>query len=99
MAAHSLVVKFASLEAIETAITTAHDDVVSQVDDLLSRADAQLAGWNASTASRIAETGYRQDVLDGVERLAEALERVRRATADVAEKAHTAEVRNVAIMD
>ena len=99
MSEHSLVVRQASLAEMEAAMTTAHDQIVSQVRDLLSRVNVRIEGWDPATASRAAEMDYQQRLSDGVERLAQALEDVRTRLTEVAADAHDIEVENVALVD
>jgi uncharacterized protein YukE len=95
----SLVVKQGSLSDMESAMTTAHDEIVSQVKDVLEQVNSRIQGWDPSTASRTAEMDYQHRLEAGVEKLAKALDTVRAKLADVATAAHEAEVENVAIVD
>lgn len=95
----SLVVKQASLTAMEQAMTTAHDAITQEVTDLLTQVNARIEGWDPSTASRTAEIDYQRRLSEGVERLAQALDDVRAKIAEVAQDAHETEVENVALVD
>lgn len=99
MSDRTLVVHAASLEQIVESIAQTHDQLVSRATDLLGGADRELSAWVTGTSSRAAETAHRQRILEGVERLAAALEQLRSTTVEVAEKAHDAEVKNVALLD
>lgn len=95
----SLVVRLGSLEAIETALARASQDIDRQVTALLARVNAEIVGWDPSTPSRAAEQDYQAEVRAGVERLTEALTAIRGALADVRQDAREAELRNAAILD
>ncbi|WP_149204066.1 hypothetical protein [Actinotalea subterranea] len=95
----TLVVRQDSLSTMETAMTTAHDALVSQLADLLAAVDAEIVGWDPTTPSRIAELDYRRRLNAGIERLTAALEAIRVALADHREKARDIEVENVAILN
>ncbi len=99
MSAATLVVRHGDLEAMEAAMTLAHDDLVEQIDTLRKDVAAQIVGWATDTASRQAQLKADGDLAAGVRALAEALEKVRAALATIREDAHDAEVRNVAILD
>ena len=99
MSGMTLVVKQGSLSDMESAMTTAHDEIVSQVKDVLEQVNSRIQGWDPSTASRTAEMDYQRRLEAGVEKLAKALDTVRAKLADVATAAHEAEVENVAIVD
>jgi soluble cytochrome b562 len=95
----TLIVHAASLTEIQEAISTAHQQVVDKVEALLRSADTTMAAWASETASRTAETEHRKKITEGVERLAQALDKIRSTAAEVAELAHEAEVKNVALLD
>ena len=99
MSTPTLVIRFADLEAMEAAMTRAHDDLVEQIAVLRREVDGELAGWAIDTDSRQAQMRADRDLGEGVRSLAEALAKVRAALAGVREDAHAAEVRNVAILD
>lgn len=99
MSTPTLVIRFADLEAMEAAMTRAHDDLVEQIAALRRGVDAELVGWARDTASRQAQLRADNDLARGVESLAEALAKVHAALAGLCEDAHAAEVRNVAILD
>ena len=99
MSGMTLVVKQGSLSDMESAMTTAHDEIVSQVKDVLEQVNSRIQGWDPSTASRTAEIDYQRRLEQGVEKLTKALDTVRAKLADVATAAHEAEVENVAIVD
>lgn len=99
MSERTLIVHAASLTEIQESISTAHQQVVAKVGALLRSADSTMAAWAPETASRTAEIEHRQRITEGVERLAQALDKIRSTAAEVAELAHEAEVKNVALLD
>jgi hypothetical protein len=94
----SLVVRFGSLEALEAALVSTHDELMSRVEGTLERVDDELVGWSVHTDSRAAQLERSYRLREGAERLCAALEDVRAALAQVREDAHDAEVRNVAVI-
>ena len=98
MSGRGLVVRFGDLEAMEQAMTAAHEQILAQVSAVLDDVNAQITGWSASTASRAAEMDHQRRLRDGVESLCQALDRVRAALAEVRADAHDTEVRNVALL-
>ena len=99
MAEMSLVVKQAALEQMASAMTSAHEQIVSQVSSLTDGVNGQIQGWSAGTESRAAEMAYQRRLTEGVHRLTEALDKVRAKLDEVAKDAHETEVENVAIVD
>lgn len=98
MSARSLVVRFGSVEAVEAALVSAHDELMSRVQDTLERVDDELVGWSVHTDSRAAQLERAYRLRQGAERLCAALEDVRAALVQVREDAHDTEVRNVAVI-
>ena len=99
MAEPSLVVTFASLEAIQAALTSAQQDILDEVTRLRGDVDREIAGWRAGTDSRDAQLAFDRDLAGWSEQLSAALASVATALTTVTEAAHDAEVRNVAILD
>jgi hypothetical protein len=99
MSQPSLVVRFADLEAILTALQTSQDGLSERVQVMRADVEAFLAGWAADTESRQAQLDFDRRLGRWGEELTAALEAIRAALAATAEAARTAEVRNVAIMD
>ncbi|MGH8869768.1 MAG: hypothetical protein ACRDYU_17465 [Actinomycetes bacterium] len=98
MSERGLVVHHSSLEAIEAALTTTHDEILSTVRSTMEQVDAELIGWSAETASRAAQMAHQQRLEAGVERLCDALTEVRTALEQIRSDAHDTEVRNVAVI-
>ena len=98
MSGRGLVVHVAELEAMERAMTAAQEQILEQVSSVLDDVNTQITGWSASTASRGAGMDHQRQLRDGVERLCNALDRVRAALAEVRADAHDTEVRNVALL-
>ncbi|NHC12941.1 hypothetical protein [Motilibacter deserti] len=98
MSGRGLVVHVADLEAMEHAMTLAHEQILEQVKAVLDDVNTHITGWSAATASRAAEMDHQRRLRDGVESLCSALERVRAALAEVRADAHDTEVRNVALL-
>lgn len=94
----SLVVRSGSLAEMESAMTTAHDAITTEISTLLDAVNTEIQGWSPVTASRAAEIEYQRRLRDGVDRLTTALEQVRTALAEVRESAHDTEVENVALI-
>lgn len=99
MSQPSLVVRFADLEAILTALQTGQDGLAERVRVMRADVEAFLAGWATDTQSRQAQLDFDRRLGRWGEDLTAALEAIRAALATTAEAARTAEVRNVAIMD
>ncbi len=98
MSERGLVVHQGSLEDIETALTTATDELTVHLAGLLDRVDTTLAGWTDETPSRIAQRDHDRRLREGITRLTEALASVASAVASHREAAREAEVENVAIV-
>jgi hypothetical protein len=94
----SLVVHQSALSEIETAMTTASDEITSHVTGLLDAVNAQVGAWTEETPSRVAQRDYERRLREGLTRLTEALDQVRTAVADYREDAREIEVENVAIV-
>lgn len=99
MSDRGLVVRKGSLEAMEAALTKAHDDLVIHLDGLFLAVDHEISGWATSTESRSAQVVAQQRVRDAIDQLSDALVTVRTKVTEARELAHDAEVRNVAIVD
>ena len=93
-----LVVHQQALTDIEADLRRATHDIRSFVHDLLDLVDQQISGWTEDTPSRQAQRHYERRLLDGVDDLTEALGSVAAAVAKHRERAHDAEVENVAIV-
>ena len=98
MSERSLVVHQDALSTIETAMATATTDITTQITELLAQVDKLTPGWEATSDSRVAHTEHQQKLLDGVERLTEALGTIKSALASYREDAREIELENVAIV-
>jgi len=98
VSARGLVVHQASLSTLETALADATTAITSRIDDLLVEVEALTPGWEESSESHAAHGEHQQRLRDGIERLTEALDRVRSTLATYREDARETEVENVAIV-
>lgn len=98
MSERSLVVHQDALATIESTIAAATTAITTQVTDLLQRVDELTPGWEAASESHLAQAAYQQRLLDGVERLTEALDRIRAGVATYREDAREVELENVAVV-
>ena len=99
MSARGLVVHQGSLSAMETALTDATTAITAQIDGLLAQVESLTPGWDESSESHLAHLEHQQRLRDGVEKLTEALDRVRSTIATHREDAREIEVENVAIVN
>ena len=95
----TLVVTSASLDAIDVALSTAHESLVEEIGRMRGQVDSLLIGWSPDTESRRAQLGFDTRLGTGVEAMMAALAKIRATLQTVAADAHAAEVRNVAILD
>ena len=95
----SLVVRFADLEAMLAALQKSHDGLSGRVAVMRGDVQAFLTDWAVDTKSRQAQLDFDRRLGRWSEDLTAALEAIRAALATTAVAAHTAEVRNVAILD
>lgn len=98
MSERSLVVRQGSLTDIESAMTTATQDLTTHLTTLLTTVDQKMSAWTRETPSRIAQRAHEQRLRDGITRLTEALDSVSSAVAAHREAARETEVENVAIV-
>lgn len=96
---HSLVVRFASLDALEQGISSAHDDLVEAIAGIRRDVDGLLIGWQVDTESRRAQLAFDTRLGQQVEALMAALAKIRSELDATAASAHATEVRNVAVLD
>ncbi len=96
---NDIVVTFENVAAIEAALTTAHDDLISTVDAIRADVDRMIIGWQVDTDSRRAQLAFDHRLAVGITAMVEALATIRRTLGDVSAAAHHAEVRNVAVLD
>lgn len=99
MSQAGLVVRFADLEAILAALQSAEKGLSDRVRVMRGDVEALLSGWAEDTQSRQAHQDFDRRLGQWGEDLAAALEAIQVALTKTAEAAHTAEVRNVAILD
>lgn len=98
MSERSLVVHQDALSTIESAMATATTDITTQLTDLLAQVEALTPGWEPTSDSHAAHAEHQQKLLDGVQRLTEALDAIRTALASYREDAREIELENVAIV-
>ena len=99
MSERGLVVHQGSLTAIETALADATTAITTQIDELLEQVETLTPGWDETSESHMAHLEHQQKLRDGVEKLTEALDRVRSKLATYREDAREIEVENVAIVN
>jgi hypothetical protein len=95
----TLVVHQGSLEALEAAMTTAHDHLLAEVAAVRAQVRATLVAWSTATDSRQAQLEHDAALQRDVEAVAAALDGVRVALEQVRAEARQAEIDNVAILD
>ncbi|MFC4555648.1 hypothetical protein [Georgenia faecalis] len=95
----TLVVSQGTLEAVETAMTTAHDQLLAEVTALRQEVRTILVAWSTATESRQAQLEFDAALQRDVDAVAAALVDVRSALVKVREDARSAEIDNVAILD
>ncbi len=95
----SLVVRFADVEAIETAMASAQSGFLDQLTAVRSAVAVELGGWAAGSGSRQAQLAFDVELAAWAQELSSALGKVTTALGAVRDAAHQAEVRNVAILD
>ena len=99
MSERGLVVHQGSLTAIETALADATTAITTQINELLEQVETLTPGWDETSESHMAHLEHQQKLRDGVEKLTEALDRVRSKLATYREDAREIEVENVAIVN
>jgi uncharacterized protein YukE len=99
MSARGLIVHQGSLSTLETAMSDATTAITTRIDELIAQVDTLTPGWAESSESHAAHLEHQQRLRDGVQRLTEALDRVRSALATYREDAREIEVENVAIVN
>jgi uncharacterized protein YukE len=99
MSARGLIVHQGSLSTLETAMSDATTAITTRIDELLAQVDTLTPGWDESSEAHAAHLEHQQRLRDGVQRLTEALDRVRSALATYREDAREIEVENVAIVN
>ena len=99
MSERGLVVHQGSLTAIETALADATTAITTQISELLEQVETLTPGWDETSESHMAHLEHQQKLRDGVEKLTEALDRVRSKLATYREDAREIEVENVAIVN
>ena len=99
MSERGLVVHQGSLSTIETALADATTAITTQIDELLEQVETLTPGWDETSESHMAHLEHQQKLRDGVEKLTEALDRVRAKLATYREDAREIEVENVAIVN
>lgn len=98
MSERGLVVHQQALSDIESAMSAATADLTELLTGMLDRVDEQTAHWTEETPSRQAQRDHERRLREGIERLTEALDRVRGEVASYREEAHATEVENVAVV-
>jgi uncharacterized protein YukE len=94
-----LVVHQGSLSTLETAMGDATTAIRTQIEDLLEQIETLTPGWDETSESHAAHLEHQQRLLDGVQQLTEALDKVRTTLATYREDAREIEVENVAIVN
>jgi chromosome segregation ATPase len=93
-----LVVHQQALSDIEAAISTATADLTELLSTMLDRVDEQTSHWTEETPSRQAQRDHERRLRAGIDRLTEALDRVRGEVASYRDEARSTEVDNVAVV-
>lgn len=99
MGDRTLVVRQGDLEALESALQSAHETLDARVRSLTDQVRPLLTGWNETTASRQAQVAFEHDLTESLEQVTASLATIRAKLAEVREDAHDTEVRCVAILD
>ena len=90
-------------EASLANLTTLVENMSANVEDLISTArkktEGRIEGWSKESVSRRAQMAFDRRLEKRTDELTQALDEVARALDDIKDLAHTAEVRNVAVMD
>ena len=99
MSERGLVVHQGALSTMETALADATTAITTQISELLEQVETLTPGWDETSESHMAHLEHQQKLRDGVEKLTEALDRVRSKLATYREDAREIEVENVAIVN
>ena len=99
MSERGLVVHQGALSTMETALADATTAITTQISELLEQVETLTPGWDETSESHLAHLEHQQKLRDGVEKLTEALDRVRSKLATYREDAREIEVENVAIVN
>ena len=99
MSERGLVVHQGALSTMETALADATTAITTQISELLEQVETLTPGWDETSESHMAHLEHQQKLRDGVEKLTEALDRVRSKLATYREDARETEVENVAIVN
>lgn len=95
----TLKVVHADLDTIISALETAQTSLGTDVDSIRSSVTTKIAGWDPLSDSRQAQIDYDTRLGNDTETLATTLGTIVTKVKTFKDKAHTCEVRNVAVLD
>ncbi|MDO5093441.1 MAG: hypothetical protein Q4D79_08470 [Propionibacteriaceae bacterium] len=99
MSDRTFIYKDSNAQSIEDTLTKMASNLREKTDAMKTRVDFEISGWDPSTDSRQAQMNKDQQLSQRAEELADLLDKAAAAMNAIRSLAHTAEVRNVAVLD